>query len=110
MMNHHSHIGKTIMIHTIEATIDESGHIRLSEVVDDIKGVHRALVTVLDEPPGGGSRTALPSGHGLPMNWERSKKEKARPRLPTFSEHLLSMPRDDGDFERPDLDLRELEP
>ena len=97
------------MIHTIEATIDESGHIRLTEAVD-IKGVHRALVTVLDEPPGNVSRTALLSGHGLSTNWERSKKEKARPRLPTFGEHLLSMPRDDGDFERSGLDPRELEP
>nr|VFJ64477.1 MAG: hypothetical protein BECKDK2373B_GA0170837_113713 [Candidatus Kentron sp. DK] len=97
------------MIHTIEAMIDESGHIRLTEAVD-IKGVHRALVTVLDEPPGDGLRTALPSSHGLPTNWERPKKEKAGPHFPTFSEHLLSMPKDDGDFERFDLDLRELEP
>nr|VFJ89641.1 MAG: hypothetical protein BECKH772B_GA0070898_100066 [Candidatus Kentron sp. H]VFJ96315.1 MAG: hypothetical protein BECKH772A_GA0070896_101026 [Candidatus Kentron sp. H]VFK03680.1 MAG: hypothetical protein BECKH772C_GA0070978_101406 [Candidatus Kentron sp. H] len=97
------------MNHTIEATIDESGHIYLTEAVD-IKGVHRALVTVLDEPPDDVSRTALPSGHGLPTNRERPKKEKARPHFPTFSEHLLSMPRDDGDFERSDLDPRELEP
>lgn len=97
------------MPHTIEATIDESGHIRLTEPAN-IKGVHRTLVTVLDEPPGDGLGMALPSGHGLPINWEGSKKKKAKPRLPTFSEHLLSMPRDDGDFERPDLDLRELEP
>nr|VFK20985.1 MAG: hypothetical protein BECKLPF1236A_GA0070988_102841 [Candidatus Kentron sp. LPFa]VFK33740.1 MAG: hypothetical protein BECKLPF1236C_GA0070990_102222 [Candidatus Kentron sp. LPFa] len=97
------------MTHTIKAAIDESGHICLTEAVD-IKGVHRALVTVLDEPPDDGSGTALPSGHGLPTNWARPKKEKARPRFSTFSEHLLSMPRDDGDFERSDLDLRELEP
>nr|VFJ69114.1 MAG: hypothetical protein BECKFM1743A_GA0114220_104993 [Candidatus Kentron sp. FM]VFJ69947.1 MAG: hypothetical protein BECKFM1743C_GA0114222_105383 [Candidatus Kentron sp. FM]VFK18189.1 MAG: hypothetical protein BECKFM1743B_GA0114221_105303 [Candidatus Kentron sp. FM] len=97
------------MIHTIEAAIDESDHIRLTEPAN-IKGVHRALVTVLDEPPGDELGTALPSGHGLPMNWESSEKEKPRPRCPTFSEHLLSMPRDDGDFERSDLDLRKLEP
>ncbi len=38
------------MKQTVEAIIDEQGHVRLVEPVK-IKGVHRALVTILDEPP-----------------------------------------------------------
>lgn len=38
------------MKQTVEAVIDEQGHVRLIEQVN-IKGLHRAWVTVLDEAP-----------------------------------------------------------
>lgn len=38
------------MIRTIEAAIDENGQVHLYQPLT-IKGVHRALVTILDEPP-----------------------------------------------------------
>ncbi len=38
------------MIQTIEAIVDESGRVHLSQPLA-VKGVHRAFVTILDEPP-----------------------------------------------------------
>jgi len=38
------------MKQTVEAIIDERGHVRLAEPVKII-GTHRALVTILDEAP-----------------------------------------------------------
>jgi hypothetical protein len=38
------------MIQTVEAVIDERGQVYFPHPVT-IKGVHRALVTILDEPP-----------------------------------------------------------
>ncbi len=38
------------MKQTVKAVIDEQGHVRLTEPVDS-KRLHRALVTMLDEPP-----------------------------------------------------------
>jgi hypothetical protein len=38
------------MKQTVEAIIDEQGHVRLAEPVKII-GMHRALVTILDEAP-----------------------------------------------------------
>jgi hypothetical protein len=38
------------MKQTVEAIIDEQGHVRLAEPVKII-GTHRALVTILDEAP-----------------------------------------------------------
>jgi hypothetical protein len=38
------------MIHTIEAIVDEKGEVHLAEPLK-IKGIHRALLTILEEPP-----------------------------------------------------------
>ena len=40
------------MIRTVEAVIDEAGEVRLLETVH-LKGVRRALVTILEEEPTG---------------------------------------------------------
>ena len=66
------------MIQTIEATIDEDNHIKLSQPVH-IKGVHRVLVTILDEAPDEISEldTALLSEQSLATDWERAEEEEA---------------------------------
>jgi hypothetical protein len=38
------------MIQTVEAVIDQHGHVQLLEQVH-VRGLHRALVTILEEPP-----------------------------------------------------------
>ena len=64
------------MIQTIEATIDEKGRIYLSESIK-IKGVHRALVTVLDELPAEVIETTLLSEPSLAADWLRPEEEEA---------------------------------
>ncbi len=64
------------MIQTIEATIDEKVQIYLSESIK-IKGVHRALVTVLDELPPKGIETMLLSEPSLAADWLRPEEEEA---------------------------------
>nr|VFJ71250.1 MAG: hypothetical protein BECKDK2373B_GA0170837_13213 [Candidatus Kentron sp. DK] len=66
------------MIRTIEATIDESGHIGLLGPIN-IKGIRRAFVTVLDEPPNGAPETdtletTLLSEQSLSSDWERPEE------------------------------------
>jgi hypothetical protein len=63
------------MIQTIEAIIDDSGQVRLAEPLR-IKGPHRALVTVLDEPPIEALETALLSESGL-ADWSRPEEDEA---------------------------------
>jgi len=48
------------MIQTIEAAIDESGQVHFYQPLT-IKGVHRALVTILDEPPAQYMQPVLPA-------------------------------------------------
>ena len=64
------------MIHTVEATIDENGEVHLAEPIH-IKGIHRALVTVLEEPPNEALETALLSESSLATDWSRSEEEEA---------------------------------
>nr|VFJ46121.1 MAG: hypothetical protein BECKDK2373C_GA0170839_10145 [Candidatus Kentron sp. DK] len=64
------------MIHAIEATIDESGYIRLTEPLS-IKGNHRVFITVLDGPPGNVPETALLSEHSLSVDWARPEEDEA---------------------------------
>ena len=64
------------MIHTIEAIIDEKGEIQLAEPLK-IKGVHRALLTVLDEPPVEALETAFLSESSLSTDWLRPEEEEA---------------------------------
>ena len=42
------------MIRAIEAVVDEDGRVQLAEPVE-IKGLHRALVIILEERPSGNS-------------------------------------------------------
>jgi len=63
------------MIQTIEAIIDDSCQVRLAEPLR-IKGPHRALVTVLDEPPIEALETALLSESGL-ADWSRPEEDEA---------------------------------
>lgn len=64
------------MIHTLEATIDENGDVRLVEPVA-IKGVHRALVMVLDEPPTHADEAALLSEQSLGEDWNKPEEDEA---------------------------------
>lgn len=63
------------MIRTIEATIDDTGQVRLAEPLR-LSGVHRALVTVLDEPPAEAFETAVLSESGL-ADWSRPEEDEA---------------------------------
>lgn len=64
------------MIRTVEATVDNSGDVRLAEPLH-ISGVHRALVTVLDEPPTEPNETAALSEKALATDWERPEEDDA---------------------------------
>lgn len=68
------------MMRTVEATIDEQGAVRLSQSVR-LSGVRRALVTILEEPPGAGSpriaETALLSEAALAEDWNRPEEDAA---------------------------------
>lgn len=64
------------MIHTLEATIDENGEVLLAEPIA-IKGVHRALVMVLDEPPANIDETVLLAEHSLAEDWNKPEEDEA---------------------------------
>ncbi len=64
------------MKQTVEAIIDEQGRIRLVEPVD-IKGVHRALVTILDEPPVEMDETTQLAEKSLAEDWLRPEEDEA---------------------------------
>ena len=63
------------MIRTIEAVVSENGEVRLSEPVK-LKGVHRALVTILEEPPTEALETTLLSEKSL-EDWNRPEEDDA---------------------------------
>ena len=65
------------MLRTIEAVIDENGHVRLLEDVR-IASPQRALVTLLDSasPVGGTSETALLAEPAL-QDWNRPEEDAA---------------------------------
>lgn len=63
------------MIRTVEATIDEQGVVLLQETVA-LSGVHRALVTILDEEPHVNA-AALLSEAALAEDWNRPEEETA---------------------------------
>lgn len=64
------------MKQTLEAIIDEQSHVRLVEPVK-IKGVHRALVTVLDEPPVEIDETTQLAERSLAEDWLRPEEDEA---------------------------------
>ena len=65
------------MLQTVEATIDEAGHVRLLEPLH-LSSVHRSLVTILDESrPIAGPETALLSETALGADWNRLEEDAA---------------------------------
>ena len=64
------------MKQTVEAIIDKQGRIRLVEPVD-IKGGHRALVTILDEPPVEMDETTQLAEKSLAEDWLRPEEDEA---------------------------------
>lgn len=68
--------GKT-MIRTIEAVIDQEGHVRLLEPVH-LPVARRALVTILEEHPMAGVlESALLSEAALSEEWNRPEEDEA---------------------------------
>jgi hypothetical protein len=65
------------MIQTVEAVIDEQGHVRLLESVK-LPSARRALVTILEEEPiAKVSETALLSEQALAEDWNRPEEDAA---------------------------------
>ena len=67
------------MKQTAEAIIDENGHVRLLESIH-IHGVHRALVTILDEPL---ESAGLLAEKSLAEDWLRPEEDEAWSYLPS---------------------------
>ncbi|MEZ5613739.1 MAG: hypothetical protein R3E35_00835 [Rhodocyclaceae bacterium] len=64
------------MKQTVEAVIDEQGHVRLTEPVA-VKGVHRALLTILDEQPPHVDETLMLAEKSLAEDWLRPEEDEA---------------------------------
>lgn len=64
------------MIRTVEAVIDEGGHIHLLEPVN-LKEAHRALVTILEDEPRTSSETTVLSEKSLAKDWNRPEEDEA---------------------------------
>ncbi|RMG35706.1 MAG: hypothetical protein D6720_06535 [Gammaproteobacteria bacterium] len=64
------------MKQTVEAIIDEEGHVRLVEPVK-IKGAHRALVTILDEEPAVVEEVTQLSEKALEKDWLNPEEDEA---------------------------------
>ncbi len=64
------------MKQTVEAIIDEQGRIRLMEPVK-VKGVHRALVTILDEAPVEMDEATRLAERALEEDWLRPEEDEA---------------------------------
>ncbi len=64
------------MIQTVEAIVDDSGHVRLLGEVH-VTGPRRALVTVLDEPAAVPGEAALLAEAALTGDWLRPEEDAA---------------------------------
>lgn len=64
------------MIQTVEAVVDENGHVRLLGVVR-VDAPRRALVTVLDEPAAMPGEAALLAEPALAADWSRPEEDAA---------------------------------
>jgi hypothetical protein len=65
------------MIRTLEAVIDENGHVRFFEPVH-LPAARRALVTILEEDPApAGAECALLSEAALAEDWSRPEEDAA---------------------------------
>jgi hypothetical protein len=67
---------RRIVKQTVEAIIDEQGHVRLIEPVS-IRGMHRALLTILDEPPAILDETLMLAQQSLAEDWLRPEEDEA---------------------------------
>ncbi|WP_062196840.1 hypothetical protein [Caldimonas taiwanensis] len=64
------------MKQTVEAIIDEQGHVRLAEPIKII-GTHRALVTILDEAPVEIDETTQLAEKTLAEDWLKPEEDEA---------------------------------
>ena len=64
------------MIQTVEAVVDGQGRVRLLGPVQ-VKGLRRALVTVLDEPAELPGEAALLAEAALAADWDRPEEDAA---------------------------------
>jgi hypothetical protein len=64
------------MKQTVEALIDEQGRVRLTEPVI-VRGVHRALLTILDEPPPHLDEALMLAEKSLAEDWLRPEEDEA---------------------------------
>lgn len=64
------------MIQTVEAVVDETGHVRLLGEIR-LDSPRRALVTVLDEPPAVQAESALLAEAALAVDWSRPEEDAA---------------------------------
>lgn len=64
------------MIQTVEAVVDAEGKVELLEPVK-VAGRMRALVTILDEPPGVAGESALLAEAALGVDWNRPEEDVA---------------------------------
>ena len=68
------------MPRTVEAVVDERGHIRLLEPLE-LRASQRVLVTVLEDEPDADTRdvseTALLSEEALAEDWNRDEEDEA---------------------------------
>ena len=68
------------MPRTVEAVVDERGHIRLLEPLE-LRASQRVLVTVLEDGPDADTRdvseTALLSEEALAEDWNRDEEDEA---------------------------------
>lgn len=64
------------MKQTVEAIIDEKGHVRLVEPVE-IKGMRRALVTILDEAPAEIDEVTQLAEKVLAEDWLKPEEDEA---------------------------------
>jgi len=64
------------MLRTLEALMDESGNVRLLEVVK-LSGIRRVLITILDESPATADEAALLSEAALAEDWNRPEEDAA---------------------------------
>ena len=71
------------MKRTAEAIIDENHHVRLLEPIH-IHGVHRALVTILDEPLES-IETSLLAEKNLAEDWLKPEEDQAWSHLQTIN-------------------------
>lgn len=64
------------MIQTVEAVVDAEGKVELLEPVR-VTGRTRALVTILDEPPGVAGESAPLAEMALAVDWNRQEEDAA---------------------------------
>lgn len=79
------------MIQTVEAVIDESGHVRLLGEVR-VDAPRRAFVMVLEEPPAVPGEAPLLAEPALAVDWLRSEEDVAWSHLQPAKQPCCSRP------------------